>query len=124
MSYQILTTKKMTEQNLKAFFQLSIDESIDLGIISVVNKPTAKQFQDCLPGAYEPNKTFSDGTYSMDVYFAFDLVYGIDSENDCYCVAGLDEIKEIYDNKIDEYEMEIEQAKEDEKDLFEYLKNL
>jgi hypothetical protein len=114
----------MTEQNLKAFFQLSIDESIDLGLISVVNKPTAKQFQDCLPKAYEPNKTFSDGTYFMDVYFAFDRVYGIDSDGYAYCVAGLDEIKEIYDNKIDEYEMEIEQTKEDEKDLFEYLKNL
>lgn len=114
----------MTEQNLKAFFQLSIEESIDLEKISVVNKPTAKQFQDCLPAAYGPDKTFSDGTFSMDVYFAFDRTYGIDSDGNAYCVAGLDEIKEIYDNKIDQFELEIEQAKADEKDLIDYLKNL
>jgi hypothetical protein len=110
-----------TEQNLKNIFQSSIDESFDLDYTKIDPIPTASEFQNCLPKAIEPNETLSDGTYSMDIYFAFYKVYGIDSEGNCYVANNYNSIELIFINKIEEYELAIEQAKKDEKDLASWL---
>jgi hypothetical protein len=111
----------MTDQELKNLFQLSIEESFDLHYTKVDSIPTAIKFQECLINEIEPNETLSDGTYSMDIYFAFYKVYGIDSEGNCYVANNYNSIELIFINKIEEYELAIEQAKEDEKDLASWL---
>lgn len=114
----------MTEQELKNLFQSSIEESFDLHYTKVDSIPTAIKFQECLIKEIEPNEILSDGTYSMDIYFAFNRVYAIDSAGNAYVANDYNSIESIYNDKIDEFELEIEQAKEDEKDLIDYLKNL
>ena len=114
-------TSKMTTENLKAFFQLSIDESIDLENISVVNTPTKDEFFEVLPYYYEPSIKLEKDGIELSVYFAFDWIYVIDDNGVTYKFKTMEGVENLFSNLVNESEIEYNNKRESLEDLIKYL---